>query len=214
MVNRGLLLVLLGLFVLALAGSVLVACEEDEVELPQNDTGDLCAFCTEEEADDDAGDDDDDDDDDADDDAGDDDDDTGDDDDDDDDWAEDEGGPTISDAAWNPEEVSLGGEDVSSTLSVYICDAENDLLVGETWGDLYVWNAGTSEGFLTDNPMSLSGWSALLKNGTDCAEPTKIAIKVGFSGAPMGEYCADLGATDGNGNRSAKLTNICVTIVP
>jgi hypothetical protein len=152
MLNRGLWFVLLGLLALALAGAFVISCTEDNVSLPDSDTGDLCAYCLEQnegEGDDDASSDDDASDDDAtDDDA------TDDDASDDDSWSADAGGPVLSDAAWTPSEISLGSGDASSTLGVYICDAENDLQSGDTWGDLYVWTAGTSEGFLSENPTS------------------------------------------------------------
>jgi len=210
--NRGVLLALLTAFGLLLAGA-LISCGEDEVDLPETDTGELCAFCLDDDgggggggdddgaADDDAGDDDA-----TDDDAG----------DDDDTWSPDAGGPEITDATWDPAEISIESGDLTSYFGVWLCDAEGDLQVDETWGDFYMWQSGTTGGFLTENPMSLSRWASVFNAGdvTDCDNPVKIAVQVGFTGSPPGEYCADVGITDGNGNQSQKKTNICVNVVP
>ncbi len=210
--NRGLWFAA-ALLTLLVVGALILSCAEDKVKLGSGDTGDLPAII-----DDDTGGADDDttpgpDDDSGDDDTSADDDTTPADDDTGNTWQSDPGGPTITDSNWSPDTISLAGSP-SSYLGVWLCDAENDLLVDGTWGDLYVFVAGTNQDFLSNNPVNLSQWASLLGDVSDCNNPVKISISVNFAGGAPGDYCADIGVTDGNGNRSELKTNVCITINP
>ncbi|MCL4235761.1 MAG: hypothetical protein KJ042_14710 [Deltaproteobacteria bacterium] len=188
------------------------ACKEYKKGVTdEQDTGDLAPIVNEnrsttDAADDDAADDDAADDDAADDDAADDDaDDDAADDDASDDWQQDDGGPVLSGGAWEPTEITT--EDPVSVFSVSVCDAENNL----SGGQLYILQAGTTNNFLQD-ATPWDGFSGL-GDVSDCEIPTEVTIQVNF-GTALGEYCADIRATDGDGLRSNMIEDVCVSVVP
>ncbi len=203
---------------LVVAMTMFGACKEYKKGVAdETDTGDLTPLINEnrsttDAADDDAADDDTDDDaaddDAADDDAADDDstDDDAADDDTTDDWQQDDGGPVLSGGGWDPTEIST--TDAVSTLAFNVCDEDNNLAGGQ----LFMLNAGTTDNFLADDLFwdDISG----LGDVSDCGAPAEVTIQVNFAGASVGEYCADIRATDGDGLRSNVIEDVCVTVVP
>ncbi len=184
------------------------ACKEYKKGVTdEQDTGDLTRLSNDNRATTDAGDDDAADDDAADDDSADDDatDDDVADDDSGDDWQQDEGGPVLSGGSWEPTEITT--DDPVSVFSVSVCDAENNL----SGGQLYILQAGTTNDFLQDE----TPWDGFngLDDVSDCETPAEVTIQVNF-GTSLGEYCADIRATDGDGLRSNMIEDVCVTVVP
>ncbi|MCC6159626.1 MAG: hypothetical protein IT350_16360 [Deltaproteobacteria bacterium] len=192
------------------------ACKEHKKGVTdEQDTGDLTPIVNENRSttdaadDDDATDDDAADDDAADDDAADDDaadDDAADDDDTTDDWQQDDGGPVLSGGTWDPAEIST--TDAVSTFAVSVCDEEDNL----SGGQLFILNAGSTDNFLADE-TPWDGFSGL-GDVSDCGAPAEVTIQVNFAGASVGEYCADIRATDGDGLRSNVIEDVCVNLVP
>ena len=148
---------------------------------------------------------------------------------DDDTWPDDDTGddddtdhpPVLSNAGWDPSEVTLG--DVGgeyywySALMWSVCDLGNDLLPD---GGLYIYLSGTSEPFLVDQPID---WSDLndppdidLGDVDDCGSPVEAGLMILFgeeaSPPPAGDYCCDIEATDDHGYWSNKLEDLCVTM--
>jgi hypothetical protein len=132
-----------------------------------------------------------------------------DDDNDDDDTAGDK--PVISDASWDPNPVAQDPTtgDWLSSLVFFVCDANDDL----SGGQIYTYLAGTTDPFLNGD-VYWDDFAGGAPSAPDCGNPEPIQIWINFTGAvPMGmDICTDFEVTDGAGNFSNMLTDICVYI--
>ncbi len=112
--------------------------------------------------------------------------------------------PLISNARWQP--ASVPSSSKQSTLSFSVCDRNNDLLGGA----IDIVHTGASSSFV-GGPLS---WSSNPPNRdvSDCENPYSYEIPVNLSSLTNGQHCADVSATDGLGQRSNVIGNVCVTI--
>jgi hypothetical protein len=114
--------------------------------------------------------------------------------------------PMLSNGAWDPNPIqpdpSTG--DWISTLVFDVCDPDDNL----NGGQLFFWVSGTTDPFLAGDVY----WSdfTTVPSATDCSNPETVGIAVLFTGAPTGTYCCDLEVSDGDGNFSNKLEDLCV----
>ncbi|MCC6157673.1 MAG: hypothetical protein IT350_06435 [Deltaproteobacteria bacterium] len=170
-----------------------------------------CGGPVDDDADDDASDDDDDsDDDDADDDDDDSDDDSDDDADDDADDDSSGSAPVLSGGGWDPDPaVDDGSGDIVSTLSWQVCDVDDDL----SGGQIFIWFTGTSEPAIVDD-VFWDEFGGGAPSAPNCGSPLTVGITVDFTSiVPWGDdNCVDVEATDGEGNMSNKLVNLCVYV--
>jgi len=139
-------------------------------------------------------------------------------------WAAD---PVLSNGDWDPDETDLfefTGYDepyYASAILWDVCDEDNDLLPD---GVVYILVAGTDQSFVTAPYIP---WSDLhnppdsdLSDVDDCENPVTAGLSILFapqsdpSFTPPGEYCADIEATDSEGNLSNKLENLCLVHNP
>ena len=140
--------------------------------------------------------------------SGDDDDDSGDDDDDDD------GSPQIASASWNPDPVEYDSYSNSwiSTTTFYVCDYQGDL----SGGAVYFLIAGTNESFWQAPYQEWNDYPGGAPYAPDCGNMAEVQFGTifGFGSTPpgLGTMCVDIEVSDGAGNFSNKLTNICVTV--
>jgi subtilisin family serine protease len=106
--------------------------------------------------------------------------------------------PSISNALWSPSLVQ--NDPWTSVLSFSLCDINNDI-VG---GSVQVLQSGT------ENIFAETQIKKNQQDASSCENPVRRGISIDFRSVPNREYCVDLEVTDQNGNRSNKLTNICV----
>jgi hypothetical protein len=118
-------------------------------------------------------------------------------------------GPELSNGFWDPNPIvqdpSTG--DWISSLVFDVCDPDDDL----SGGQLFMYVAGTTDNFLSGD-VYWDDFGGGAPSAPDCNSPLTVGIPVGFTGAPAGTYCCDLEATDGDGNFSNKLVDMCVTM--
>lgn len=191
-------ILLFGVFFLLAIGAAFVACGDDD------DDDDTIIVDDDDDSGDDAGDDDD---------TGDDDnDDSSDDDDDNNDDSSFDNPPILSNGFWNPSEMAVGyfsdiGYAWYSTLTWSVCDLDNDLAGGQ----VFIYFSGTNDSAITGNVF----WSDFGNlNAGDCTNPVQVEENIRFAleenPPAQGWYCDDIQATDGHGNLSNRLSNLCV----
>ncbi|MCZ7583011.1 MAG: VWA domain-containing protein [Deltaproteobacteria bacterium] len=113
--------------------------------------------------------------------------------------------PRLSDGFWEEDDDKVV---FTHLLKWSVCDEDNDL----SGGQVFTWLAGTSVPFFGNFEIYFDDFTGGAPNAPDCDNPLEISgIPVDFTGW-VGTYCADVEVTDGNGNLSNKLTNICVTV--
>ncbi len=117
--------------------------------------------------------------------------------------------PEISNGFWDPDIVG-GGGDLDSLLKFSVCDEDNDL----SGGEVYTWLAGTSVPFFGSFRIFWDDFTNGAPDCPNCDNPFLIGgIPTPFDGW-NGTICCDVEVTDGRGNLSNKLRDICITILP
>lgn len=116
--------------------------------------------------------------------------------------------PVLSNSYWDPNPAEMQSGNLISALYFDICDLGDDL----SGGALYVYQAGTTEAFLTEQPVDLDSIELPLSPADDCLNPLTLGLGINFTGASSGEYCCDIEAVDSEGSVSNLLENICVTV--
>ncbi|MCC6159700.1 MAG: hypothetical protein IT350_16730 [Deltaproteobacteria bacterium] len=131
----------------------------------------------------------------------------------DDDTGDDDGSgipPVLGGGIWDPDPAADDGTGaIVSTLIWTVCDEDDDLAGGQ----IFVWLTGTQTPAL-DGDIFWDDFSSGAPSAPDCGEPMDVGIGVDFSLAvPYGaDLCVDVEATDGEGNLSNLLENICVFV--
>jgi hypothetical protein len=123
--------------------------------------------------------------------------------------------PQISDAYWDPATVEYddGVDGWVSWVEFDVCDEDNDL----SGGGIYVYDTGTSN-LIWSNPLWWDDFDGGAPNAPNCDAPRRIAAGTIFAEGedPPGygneNYCVDLEVTDGAGNRSDRIKNLCVVV--
>ncbi len=99
---------------------------------------------------------------------------------------------------------------MDSLLKFSVCDPDNDLAGGE----IYTWLADTSVPFFGSFRIFWDDFTNGPPDSPDCDHPFEIGgIPTPFDGW-SGTICCDVEVTDGQGNLSNKLQDICITIAP
>ena len=131
----------------------------------------------------------------------------------DDDATDDDGSgsaPVLSGGSWNPDPAADDGSGaIVSTLQWKVCDVDNDL----SGGQIFVWFTGTSQPALVGD-IFWDDFGGGAPSAPNCGLPITVGITVDFSSiVPYGDdNCVDVEATDGEGNLSNKLVNLCVYV--
>lgn len=123
-------------------------------------------------------------------------------------------GPTIFSPYWEPEMVTYDPvqKSWSSHLVFGVCDPDNDLLGGA----IYPYLKGTNELIWSYAILWYDFYS--LPDVSNCDDPAYVGIPSVFAatekppGMENGRLCIDLQITDGDGNFSNLICDICVTI--
>lgn len=114
--------------------------------------------------------------------------------------------PRLSNGYWF--EVDPPEPGYTHLLKWSVCDEDNDL----SGGQVFTWLAGTHAPFFGDFEIFFDDFTDGAPNAPDCDNPVEIGgIPVDFTGITV-DLCADVEVTDGDGNLSNKLTNICVDL--
>jgi hypothetical protein len=115
--------------------------------------------------------------------------------------------PSIYNAYWDPEtaEQDPSGGQWFSNLHFSVCDPEDGL----SGGRIFLHVAGTSDPFLEEDIF----WDDIgAPSAPDCENPASVSFIVDFTGKPPGVHCCDLEVSDGFGDFSNRLTDVCVTL--
>lgn len=121
--------------------------------------------------------------------------------------------PIIENAVFIPNPVQYDPSENQwlTYLEFEVCDVNNDLLGGR----IYMTQAGKESSFLVFDYISIKGRHHPTSDVTDCNNKAEMFAGVIFGEGPdlpalNKEFCADLQIEDNKGNKSNKLTNICV----
>lgn len=118
--------------------------------------------------------------------------------------------PVVNDGSWNPNPATDDGFGATvSTFSWSVCDIDNDLAGGQ----IFIWVTG-QEAPLLANDIFWADFEPEMSDVANCDAPVSFGVTVDFTEAvPYGDdVCVDLEVTDGEGNLSNKLTNLCVFV--
>ena len=121
--------------------------------------------------------------------------------------------PRIAYAYWAPdpaEELSAGlSTRLGSLLLWSVCDRNDDL----PGGGIYIYKAQTNE-LLTSGPVYWEDFSAPVSGVSDCSAAIQVGIQLSFDDTPglEKELCVDLEVTDGEGNASNRLNDVCLYV--
>ncbi|MCC6160212.1 MAG: hypothetical protein IT350_19325 [Deltaproteobacteria bacterium] len=116
--------------------------------------------------------------------------------------------PLISNGIWDP---TTATDDATgkflSDLTGSVCDIDNDLAGGQ----IFIWVTGQDAQLLAYE-IFWADFGPEISDVANCDLPASFGVTVDFTEiVPYGDdVCVDLEVSDGEGNLSNKLTNICV----
>jgi hypothetical protein len=120
--------------------------------------------------------------------------------------------PVIADGAWDPETAIDDPDDATtelvSALAWTVCDPDDNL----AGGLIHFYFPGTEEP--RGDSIEWDDFDGGAPSAPDCAVPEAVGILFTFTDSPGWDedVCVDIVVTDGDGNSSNRLTDLCVYV--